>query len=197
MDLRKDILNKYYIEVSRAEYEALSEDEWIKQWFCDTSGGYVASHVLKAVDDMTRSGIVAEVKGCRILAEMGKHVLRLPENIPNFLDDTFIDGKPYCELLKFKAGEKHPRGYPDAYFDGQTWDFKETFTDNIDTIRQLFKNGRKADNVIFVVSSYADVSIVNSAVGRECGRRKCNGTWRELPNVYYLLEKRLLEIWIK
>lgn len=28
------------------------------------------------------------------------------------------------ELLKNKKGEKKPRGYPDVYFDRQTWDFK-------------------------------------------------------------------------
>lgn len=197
MDLRKDILNKYYIEVSKKEYEALLKDQWIKQWFCDASGGYVASHVLKAVDDLTRSGIVAEVNGCIALAEMGKHVLRLPENIPDMLDKVMIDGKPYRELLKYKEGEKKPRGYPDVFFDGQTWDFKETFTDNIDTIGQLIKDGRKADNVIFMGMSNVEIKAIGVAMERELGREKKNGTWKELPNLYCLLDNQLIKIWLK
>lgn len=197
MNIQKDILNKYYIEVSRAEYKSLPEDEWIKQWLCDTSGGFVASHVLKAVDDMTRSGIVAEVKGCRALAEMGKHVLRLPENIPDMLDKVVIAGKPYRELLKYKEGEKKPRGYPDVYFDGQTWDFKAPTYQNVESVRQLIREGRKADNVIFVASNIDNVSIIVTAIGREYGFRKSTGTWREIPNVFYLLDNHLGVVWIK
>ena len=146
---------------------------------------------------MTRSGIAAEVRGCMSLAEMGKYVLRLSENIPNLIDEIYIEGKPYRELLKFKIGETKPRGYPDVYFDGQTWDFKAPTYQNVDSLRQLIKESRKADNVIFVVSCFNDTLVVHSARGRECGRRKDNATLYELPNVYYLLENQLTEIWIK
>lgn len=197
MNSQKNILNKYYIEISKKEYEALPEDEWMKQWFCELSGGFVASHVLKAVDDLTRNGIVAEVRGCMALAEMGKHVLRLPENIPNLLDEVVIDGKPYPELLKYKIGETKPRGYPDVYFDGETWDFKVTSSENIDTIRQLIKDGRKADNVIFMGLDEEKVKSIEIAMERELGREKKNGTWMILPSLHYLIENQLISIWLK
>ena len=133
------------VEASWQAYEAMSKREWRKQWFCKHTGGYVVAHVLKAVDDLSRSGIVAEVKGCFSLAEMGKHVLRLPENIPDLIDDVVIDGKPYRELLKFKEGETNPRGYPDVYFDGQTWDFKTSKYNKVKSVRKLIMDGRKAD----------------------------------------------------
>ena len=157
--------------------------------------GYVVAHVLKAVDDLSRSGIVAEVKGCFSLAEMGKHVLRLPENIPDLIDDVVIDGKPYRALLKFKEGATKPRGYPDVYFDGQTWDFKETATENIDTIRQLIKDGRKADNVIFVSVSDEGMKAIEIAMQRELGRQRGKGTWQELPNLYCLKERQMICFW--
>lgn len=197
MSPEKSALDTFWIEKSKKKYEALPSEEWIKQWFCVTSGGFVAAHVKKTVDNMARSGIAAEVRGCLRLAEMGKHVLRLPENIPNLIDEIFIEGKPYRELLKFKEGKMIPRGYPDVYFDGQTWDFKAPTYQNVDSVRQLIKESRKADNVIFVVSNFDDIAAVHSAIGRECGRRKGNVTLNELPNVYYLLENQLTEIWIK
>lgn len=146
---------------------------------------------------MSRSGIVAEVKGCYALAEMGKHVLRLPENIPNQLDCVLIDGKPYRKLLKYKNGEMKPRGYPDVYFDGQTWDFKAPSYQNVESVRQLIREGRKADNVIFVVSNTSDLTAVVSASGREYGFRKANKTWQDMPNVYYLLDNQLCEVMVK
>ena len=185
------------IKSSWREYEALTNGAWVKQWFCDEIGGFVVAHRLKAADDMRRSGIVAEVMGCLNLAEMGKRVLRLPENIPDLIDEVIIDGKPYRELLQFKVGETKPRGYPDVYFDGMTWDFKNNTTENVDTVRQLIKNGRKADNVIFVISCYEEITLICSAIGREYGSKKHNTSWLELPNIYYLLDNQLSEIWIK
>lgn len=105
------------------------------------------------------------------------------ENIPDLIDDVVIDGKPYRALLKFKEGETKPRGYPDVYFDGQTWDFKETATENIDTIRQLIKDGRKADNVIFVGVNDGGMKAIEIAMQRELGRQREKGTWWELPNL--------------
>ena len=184
------------IELARKEYEALP-DEWLKVKFFDESGGYIAKHALKEKDDMTRSGLAAEVNACMLLASLGKGVLRLPENVPGKIDEIVVDGKKYRDLLKFKEGKNIPRGYPDAYFDGQTWDFKTSLYRNEDTIRQLFKEGRKADNVIFVLTDKGQMSMVKNAVEREVGRMKKAGTWRELPNVYCLIDDKLLLIWEK
>lgn len=87
------------IESSRREYDALLADEWRKDYFNEENGGYVATHVYKERDDLRRPGIAAEVKACFELAQLGKHVLRLPENIPELIDDITIDGIPYRKLL--------------------------------------------------------------------------------------------------
>ena len=159
----------------------------------------MATHIHKEKDDLRRPGIAAEVKACFELAGMGKHVLRLPENIPDLIDKITIAGKPYRKLLKYKQGESNPRGYPDAYFDGQTWDFKLSTSKNEDTLRQLIKDGRKADNVIFIsmVDVQYDHSMIQSAIGREYGRKLKNGTWQELPNVFYYSANQLIALWKK
>ena len=187
------------IESSCEEYAALSEAEWRKDYFNEENGGFVATHIYKERDDLRRSGIAAEVRACFDLAKLGKHVLRLPENIPNLIDNITIEGIPYRELLKFKPGEIHPRGYPDAYFDGQTWDFKTSLFSNDDTLRHRIKDGRKADNVIFLSGDNAQANIraIHSAIGREYGSRLSNSTWNELPNVYYLFKYQLIKIWEK
>lgn len=148
---------------------------------------------------MAIPGIAAEVKACFELARMGKHVLRLPENIPDLIDETLIVGMPYRELLKFKTDETNPRGYPDAYFDGQTWDFKTSTFKNDDTLRHRIKDGRKADNVIFLSDNDHDskINAIKAAGGREVGSRITDGSWIELPDIYYLSRKRLIPIWNK
>ena len=102
-------------------------------------------------------------------------------------------------IHKYKQGESNPRGYPDAYFDGQTWDFKLSTSKNEDTLRQLIKDGRKADNVIFIsmVDVQYDHSMIQSAIGREYGRKLKNGTWQELPNVFYYSANQLIALWKK
>lgn len=191
------IFDDIQIEQSWLEYQALPYGEWRKDFFCFANGGYVATHVLKAKDKHKRPGIIAEENACLELARLGKHVLRLPDNVLKLIDGITIDGKKYLELLKFKPGALKPRGYPDAYFDGQTWDFKAPTYQNVDSLRQQIKESRKADNVIFVMTDPNNIKNVFSAIGRECGRRSCNTTWKELPNVYYLLENKLVEIWKK
>ena len=185
------------IEISRREYLALPETEWRKDYFDEATGGFVVTHHLKEKDDLRRPGIAAEVLACHKLAEIGKHILRIPENIPELIDEIRISGTPYRELLKFKSGEKDPRGYPDAFFDGQTWDFKTSTFRNDDTLRHRIKDGRKADNTIFIVSCFDDIDRIRSAIGREYGNRKKEASWNELPNVYYLLDKRLSPVWTK
>ena len=157
----------------------------------------MATHRYKTLDDISIPGIAAEVKACFELAKMGKLILRLPENIPDLIDSITIDGKPYRELLKFKPGQSDPRGYPDAYFDGQTWDFKISRSRKEDTLRQLIKDGRKADNLIFITNNEQFVSRVRHSIEREIGRRAKNGNWKELPNTFYLIDRCLYLIWSK
>lgn len=80
-------------EKSKEEYYNLLEYEWIGQWFCETSGGYVAAHRFKAVDDITRQGIVAELIGCRTLANLGKHVLLHTKTLNRFGNCSKTDEK--------------------------------------------------------------------------------------------------------
>ena len=184
------------ISAAWREYQSLPSSEWRKDFFCPETGGFVATHIYKVHDDMNVPGIAAEVKACFDLARMGKHILRLPENIPDLIDEIIIVGKPYRELLKFKNGQTNPRGYPDAYFDGQTWDFKTSSFKNDDTLRHRIKDGRKANNVIFITSSIEHVKALEKAINREIGKRKGDGSWMELPNVYSF-EKELFLVWEK
>jgi len=173
------------------EYRSLPNQEWRKDYFSWVTGGYVTTHFLKTRDDMSIPGIVAEVKACHELAATGKRILRLPENILEMIDDIVIDRKPYRDLLKFKLGFDTPRGYPDAYFDGQTWDFKKTNSEKEDTIRQIIKNGRKADNLIFILEKKEKLALISAALKSEYGMRKKDGTWKELPHVYSMLNGRI------
>ena len=186
-------------EIARSwlEYQSLPDREWRKDYFNWETGGYVATHVLKEIDNLKRPGIAAEVKACHELARIGKRILRLPENTPNQIDSIIIDGKTYRELLKFKPGSGKPRGYPDAYFDGQTWDFKAPGFKKDDTIRQLIKNGRKADNLIFITEYSNHIESTKKAIGREYGKRITDNSWIDLPNVYCQSQGELIQIWIK
>ena len=85
------------------------------------------------------------------------------------------------------------------YFDGETWDFKTSTYDNEDSLRQTIKDGRKADCIIFPLTKetiHIEANI-KSAIGREYGNRMKDGSWIELPNVYYLSPNGLMEIWVK
>lgn len=46
-------------------------------------------------------------------------------------------------------------------------------------------------------SNLFNVSFLSSAVGREYGSREKDGSWVELPNVYYLFEDNLVNVWKK
>lgn len=189
-------MDKKIIESSLREYMALPDVEWLKDFFCYETGGYVATHVLKAKDD-SRPGIIAEKKACLELAKTGKHILRLPDNVLKLIDEIMIMGKKYRELLKYKNGQQKPRGYPDAYFDGMTWDFKTSTYNNEDSLRQAIKEGRKADNLIFITNEPKHVVKIEIAIERESGRRLGNKTWIELPDVYYLSENQLFALFEK
>ena len=137
---------------------------------------------------------------CSQRVQTNQHVLRLPENIPDLIDKIFIADKPYRELLKFKPSETNPRGYPDAYFDGQTWDFKTSTFKNDDTLRHRIKDGRKADNVIFLSDddeTDSKINAIKAAGGREVGSRMSDGSWIELPDIFYLSENKFIAIWNK
>ena len=185
------------IELSRKEYLTLPETEWRKDYFDEATGGYVATHKMKTPDDMSILGIAAEVNACYEMASIGKHVLRLPENIPELINNITISGKPYCDLLKYKPNETVPRGYPDAYFDGRTWDFKVSKSRKEDTLRQLIKDGRKADNLVFITDNESQIIRIQHALERELGRRINSGTWLELPDTYCLFNRVLIKIWSK
>jgi len=187
------------IEASYLEFCSLPSKEWRKDFFSWETGGFVATHVLKAKDAVKRPGIAKEVEACLVLAKMGKHVLRLPENVLDKIDTILINGKPYRELLKFKPGFEKPRGYPDVYFDGQTWDFKTSTFRNEDSLRQTIKDGRKADNIIILSEESSDffLKAMYSSIGREFGSREKDGSWMELPNVYLLTGMSWELVWTK
>ena len=113
------------------------------------------------------------------------------------IDDITIYGIPYRKLLKFKPDENHPRGYPDAYFDGQTWDFKTSSFTNEDTLRHRIKNGRKADNVIIITDEIEKIKIIEKVINRELGMRRKDDSWKELPDVFAYFRKGLVPIWEK
>ena len=188
---------KEEIELSRKEYDALPDAEWYKDYFSEETGGFIATHIHKERDDLRRPGIAAEVKACFVLAKQGKHIYRLPENIPKLIDDLTIIGKPYRKLLKYKSGETNPRGYPDAYFEGKTWDFKTSSFKNDDSLRQTIKDGRKADNLILLVHEVKHIEKIQRAIEREVGKRLADDSWTELPNIYCLLGDRLTAVWKK
>ncbi len=146
---------------------------------------------------MSVSGIEAEYCACLRLADLGKHVYRLPENVFSKIDEIVISGKRYRDLLKFKMGCAEPRGYPDIYFDGQTWDIKKSEYQKVASIRKLFLDGRKAENVIFVVENRSHHEMIKEAITREVGSRLKKETWKELPNVYYLWSSELFCLWDK
>ena len=186
------------IESSRREYEALLSSEWRKDYFNEENGGFVVTHVLKGKDVMKREGIAKEVLSCLALANNGKRILRLPENTLDKIDFIMIDGQPYRNLLKFTAGSEKPKGYPDAYFEGQTWDFKTSTFKNEDSLRHAIKDGRKADNIIFIVNSEErEIEMIEKAIKSEIGRRKKDNAWLELPDVYVLVQGEIVAVWNK
>lgn len=157
----------------------------------------MATHVLKDDDDLTVPGIEAEANTCIKLAKLGKRILRLPENVFDVIDEIFVSGIKYRDLLKFKTNCKEPRGYPDAFFDGQTWDFKKSEHRNTNSVRKLILDGRKADNVVFIIESDDHLDMISEAVRREVGSRKKMGQLDELPNVYCLWGNVLICLWKK
>lgn len=181
---------------SKNVYNSLSK-EWDKVEFHDDSGGFVAKHIYKDKDDLKRFGTQAEVITCTALAKLGKRVLRLPENVPTIIDKIKIDNKTYKDILKFKQGKLVPRGYPDIYFDNMTWDVKSSDFTNVESVRKLICDGRKADNVIFYLNGKEDIEIIKEAIYREFGKRKKDNSWAELPNIYCLDEGQLILLWNK
>lgn len=178
------------------QYDTLSI-EWRKVQFYGKSGGYIITHKWKDVDNIKRKGTYAEIKVCEELAKIGHHVLRLPENVLPYIDVIMIYGKPYREFLKFKKEDLKPRGYPDIFFNNKTWDIKTSDYNNEESVRKLICDGRKADNVIFYITRKADISIVESACYREEHKRKKDGSWKELPDVYYLFGSEFRCLWKK
>ena len=146
---------------------------------------------------MKRYGIAKEVATCLELAKTGKRLLRLPENTFDKIDNIIIDGQIFRRLLKFRPGDTKPKGYPDVYFNGQTWDFKTSTFKNEDSLRHTIKEGRKADAIILIVNTREDFRLIGSAIKSEIGRRTADGSWIELPDVYGWFQGELEQIWNK
>ena len=185
------------IESSRNKKLVFSDSEWRRVYYNEAMGGFVATHVLKDDDNLTVPGIKAEADACITLANWGKKVFRLPENVFNLIDKITLNGINYRELLKFKTNCKEPQGYPDVFFDNQTWDFKKSEYHNANSIRKLILDGRKADNVVFIIENKGQLDMISEALTREIGSRRKKGRSNELPNVYYLWGRELVCLWGK
>lgn len=180
---------------STNEWNNIDTNIWNKTKFYPESGGFIAAHKQKAPDndkDKT-GGVHGENTVNELLAKAGKRIYRLPDNVS---DKTPILGKPYKELLKYKA-DGSIYGFPDDYFDGQTWDIKKIDDANENTIRSYIKNGRKADNVIMYFEK-DKIGLLKNAVLREAGKRKPLGELNTLPNIYLINDKGdLTRFWTK
>jgi len=194
----KEIVENYVKPVMEhcEEYIKYKNDPDLKdgkfEW---KSGGYILTHKFKAPDhagDKT-GGVHGETTTNDLLVKSGKCIIRMPENID---DNTIVLGRPYKELLKYKDnGERY--GYPDDYFDGQTWDVKKIDDANENTIRGYIKNGRKADNVIMYFQIDKTELLIN-AIAREVGKREPLGELNTLPNIYLIDDNgELIEFWNK
>ena len=177
------------------EWNSIDTEEWDRTIFYSESSGFIATHKLKSPDndkDAT-GGVYGENKVNELLAKAGKRIYRLPENIS---DDTLIFGRPYKDLLKYKENGK-PYGYPDDYFDGQTWDIKSIKTANEDSVREHFRNGRKADNVIFYFNAKIEFKDFTIAIRKEIGFRKSIGKVLSMPDIYLINNGCLTLFWNK
>ena len=181
---------------STNEWNNIDTNIWNKTKFYPESGGFIAAHKQKAPDngkDKT-GGVYGENTVNELLARSGKRIYRLPDNVSG---DTLIFGKPYRELLKYKEDGK-PYGYPDDYFDGQTWDIKSIKTANENSIREHIRNGRKADNVIFFFNGDIEFNKFKEYVWNEIRYRQRNGKVHTLPNIYFINEtENLTQYWNK
>lgn len=113
------------------------------------------------------------------------------------MDSIIIAGKKYHDLLKYNKKREEPRGYPDVYFDGKTWDFKKSSHCNTNSVRKLILDGRKADNVVFIIEKSEHKDMISEAITREVGNRLKTGKHKELPDVYYLWGNELCCLWNK
>lgn len=111
------------------------------------------------------SGGEAERHMGRILADRGKRVDFLPEN-----------GKGV--------------GKPDLNFDESTWDVKYIPFANSNTIRKYIENAQKADNAIFYWDAENKIEDVKNAIDRTIGKYKKLGKLENIPNIYYINEKK-------
>lgn len=184
------------IAESKKEWDNIDSDIWNKTKFYPESGGFIAAHKQKAPDNKKdkTGGVYGETTVNELLARSGKRIYRLPDNVSG---DTLIFGKPYRELLKYKEDGK-PYGYPDDYFDGQTWDIKSIKTANENSIREHIRNGRKADNVIFFFNGDIEFNKFKEYVWNEIRYRQRNGKVHTLPNIYFINETgNLTQYWNK
>ncbi len=193
----KEWTKRQRINKKREAFDNLGK-EWKKELFDEETGGFIASHKLKAPDTPSKNGgHEAEVDVNKRLASHGMNILRLPDNVPTLVDEIIVDGKPYRSLLKYEDGKETPVGYPDNYMRKETWDIKYIGNANEGTIRKYIWEARKADNVIFFDGGTMKMDIIKTAALREFGKRRKMGTNHVLPNVYYEENGILIPLWEK
>ncbi len=134
----------------KEKYESYDEN-WTKDYFNDTTGGYNVSHIKHQFSDTKAvgaklSGGETEKLVARLLADKsGKQIEFLPEN-----------GKG--------------KGKPDMAFDGQTWDIKNISMANENTIRKCIEDARKAQCAIFYWDEESRLDSLKSAINRTIGK---------------------------
>lgn len=68
---------------------------------------------------------------------------------------------------------------------------------NTNSVRKLILDGRKADNVVFIIEKSEHKDMISEAITREVGNRLKTGKHKELPDVYYLWGNELCCLWNK
>ena len=158
------------IKEARARYDSYGS-EWEKEYFDEKSGGFNVYHK-KHQFTPTGGGGDAEKNVGKILAKLGKQVEFLEEN-------------------------SYKKGKPDINFDSSTWDIKYINDANIETIRGAIKDARKAQNAIFYWDKYDRLEDLKIAVIRSIGYFQKKNTLSAMPDIYYIGENRLINIFRK
>jgi hypothetical protein len=155
-----------YIKKARLEYDSYDSKVWEKGYFDKKNGGFNVYHKDHKFSATCGGGRAEKVVGEILAKNNGKQVEFLPE------------------------GEKKSA---DVRFDDQTWDIKYIDNANVNTIRKYLLDARKADNVIFYWESNEKLFDLINALQREKGRLK-KGQISNLPNVYYICNKKILQL---
>ena len=145
--------------------------EWEKVYFDRFSGGDNVYHKDHQFSNYKGGGEAEMIVGRSLARYNGKQV--------EFMSERGTEGKK-----------------SDLFFDGQTWDVRRI---NENTIKAFRRNINKAkakesDNVIFYLTDQTMYSTMRNAINSEVGSRIKNGSWINLPNMYYINEHGLLKV---